>query len=82
MTPPPTSGARPHGACGTASRAAEDIEEVLAKPVSQGTLCEIVMREGNHPLAERTDEAVRSWLRELAGDLRAWLGEHAPSTSE
>jgi hypothetical protein len=58
--------------------AVEAIEEVLQTPPPPGVLTEMVWREGNKSLSEETDEEASSWLRALAGDLRAWLGDYAP----
>ena len=62
--------------------AVEAIEEVLAQPQAPGMLSEIVMYEGNRMLADQSDATASSWLKQLAADLREWLGDLAPTRRE
>lgn len=59
--------------------AVEAIEEVLAHPSPPGALSEMVAYEGNRVLADLSDATASAWLKELAADLRQWLGECAPT---
>jgi hypothetical protein len=58
--------------------AVQAIEELLAAPQGSGALYEVVTYDGNQMLDDETDESAAAWLKELAGHVRRWLGEHAP----
>jgi len=62
--------------------AVEAIEEVIARPQMPGIIFGIVSHEGNQMLDDETDDAAARWLRDLALQLRAILGEYAPPPPE
>jgi hypothetical protein len=63
---------------GSVIDAVESIEELLAAPQDPGTLHELVLYDGNRMLSDDTDATAAAWLRQLADQLRVWLGENAP----
>jgi hypothetical protein len=62
----------------TISDGLEGLEDVLAENQSEGVLAELVARDANRSLDDPSDEGARIWLAQLAGRVRAWLGDVAP----
>jgi hypothetical protein len=56
----------------------EGIEDVLAEAQPAGVLAELVARDANRSLDDSSEEGARTWLAQLAGRVREWLGDAAP----
>lgn len=59
----------------------EGLEDVLAEKLPAGVLAELVARDANRSLDDPSDEGARTWLTQLAGRVREWLGDAAPPRS-
>jgi hypothetical protein len=54
------------------------IEALLATPLPDGTLLDMVLWDANHPLDDPSEQSAKVWLQEIAEFVRDVLGEQQP----
>jgi len=50
------------------------IDHLTSADLPAGTLSQLVMIDGNQMLMYESDDGARTWLRELAAQMRGWTG--------
>jgi hypothetical protein len=54
------------------------IEVLLATPLPNGTLLDIVLWDANHPLDDPSEQSAKIWLQETVEFVRSVLGDQQP----